>query len=134
MQRTRVRQALPGLSSPKAPREKSLHAAHGSENLPLDQAAGHFRPRIVKIMVSYAWDRGAKSARSDRTWRGLREILNSFCDQAQKRAEKIDPYFAGAFRVERLRATHGMDVWHCLARCIREADIYIADVASADGT
>ena len=90
------------------------------------------RSGVIRIAVSYAWPEG-KTARTDKKWAALRNLLQSVCSEAHKRAVKLDGKSDIRFSVSRLRASHGTLVLGALVERIRSADAYVADVAAEDG-
>ena len=87
---------------------------------------------VVRVVVSYAWSKD-QTSRSDPRWTFIRDIVRQCCDEARKRALKLDTNFLGAFTVVRLRATHGEQVLPEMIKRISGADVYLADIAGANG-
>jgi hypothetical protein len=87
----------------------------------------------ITIVVSYAWSKGAGSARSDKRWTQLRTLLQAVCAEVSSRASKIDPGCTINVSVARLRGRHGMEVLGTILDRIRRADVYVADIAGDSG-
>ena len=96
------------------------------------------RPRSIKIVVGYAWAKGADGRpvppRQDQRWQSIKGKIASVSKWVETMVSRRGPSLNRLdIRIERLRGSHGQLLLDNLRGRIESADILIMDIGSNNG-